>query len=64
MRIALLLLPVVLLGCPGESCYARADASFQDVVEDCKAGGFTYDECPWLEEAERIQDERYKRCRR
>lgn len=57
------LLVLLCLGCAGrEACYARNDAEFLEVVDDCDDAGFTYEECPWIPEAERIQKAKDGRC--
>jgi len=62
-RVMLLGLLCVFTGCADrEACYARNDVAFQDVVDDCDDAGFTYDGCPWIPEAKRIQAQRDRRC--
>lgn len=60
--ILLVALGAIMCGCGREACYAKNDVAFQKVVDDCDKAGFVYEECPWLEEAERIQKAKDARC--
>lgn len=56
------LLALLLTGCAREACYARNDAAFNEVIDDCDDRGLTYDECPEIPDAERRQKEADARC--
>lgn len=58
-----LLLALNLWGCGArEACYARNDAAFNEVVDQCHEDGLSYDDCPAIKAAERRQEEADRRC--